>query len=63
MATSGDREPVAAGESTGGTRRPWSRRTFWHGVGLAFAVALAWLVMRAYRQPEFLLEFSNLRLC
>ncbi len=63
MVTSGERDPVAAGESAAGGPRFWSRRTFWHGVGLAFAAALVWLVMRAYRQPEFLLEFSNLRLC
>lgn len=63
MVTSGERDPDACSETATDAPRLWSRRTLWHGVGLAFAVALAWLVMRAYRQPEFLLEISNLRLC
>ena len=63
MEPSGDRAHIDAGNTATGGHRLWSRRTLWHGVGLAFAVALAWLVLRAYRQPEFLLEFSSLRLC
>lgn len=40
-----------------------SRRAVWHTAGLLVALALAWLVFQAYRQPEFLLELSNMRLC
>ncbi len=63
MGTGGARESIDAGEMATGGRRLWWRRTLWHGIGLAFAVALAWLVMRAYRQPELLLGISNLGLC
>jgi hypothetical protein len=46
-----------------GTRRFLSRRTLWHTAGLLIALALAWLILRGYRQPEFLLDFVNMRLC
>ena len=46
-----------------GTRRFLSRRTLWHTAGLLVALALAWLILRGYRQPEFLLDFVNMRLC
>ena len=46
-----------------GARRFLSRRTLWHTVGLLTALALAWLILRGYRQPEFLLDFANMRLC
>jgi len=40
-----------------------SRRTLWHSLGVLAAVALAILLLQAYRQPDLLLELSNLRLC
>lgn len=40
-----------------------SRRLVWHSVGLIAAVLVAWLVFRGYRQPDFLLDFANMRLC
>jgi hypothetical protein len=40
-----------------------SRRLVWHSLGLIVAVAVAWLVFRGYRQPEFLLDLANMRLC
>ncbi|MEP7327841.1 MAG: hypothetical protein ABI777_01420 [Betaproteobacteria bacterium] len=40
-----------------------ARRTLWHTVGVLLALALALLVLQAYRQPELMLELSNLRLC
>jgi len=46
-----------------GARRLLSRRTLWHTAGLLIALALAWLILRGYRQPEFLLDFVNMRLC
>ena len=46
-----------------GARRFLSRRTLWHTAGLLIALALAWLILRGYRQPEFLLDFANMRLC
>jgi len=46
-----------------GARRFLSRRTLWHTAGLLIALALAWLILRGYRQPEFLLDFVNMRLC
>jgi hypothetical protein len=43
---------------------PWlARRTLWHTLGLLLALALAWLVLQAYRQPDLILELSSLRLC
>jgi len=46
-----------------GRRRIASRRIFWHTVGLLIALALAWLILRGYRQPEFILDFASMRLC
>ena len=46
-----------------GPRRLLAQRAFWHSVGLLLALAVAWLVFRAYRQPDFLIDFVNLRLC
>lgn len=40
-----------------------SRRTLWHSLGVLAALALAILLLQAYRQPDLLLELSNLRLC
>jgi hypothetical protein len=40
-----------------------SRRLVWHSLGLIVAVAVAWLIFRGYRQPEFLLDLANMRLC
>jgi len=44
-------------------RRFLSHRVFWHSVGLLLALAVAWLVFRAYRQPDFLIDFANMQLC
>ncbi len=41
----------------------FARRAVWHTLGVLLAVLVAWLVFRAYRQPDFLLDFVNLRLC
>jgi hypothetical protein len=46
-----------------GPRRLLAQRAFWHSVGLLLALAVAWMVFRAYRQPDFLIDFVNLRLC
>ena len=39
------------------------RRVAWHALGLVVAALLAWLILRGYRQPEFLLDLANMRLC
>ena len=39
------------------------RRVVWHAVGLVIAALVAWLILRGYRQPEFLLDLANMRLC
>ena len=44
-------------------RRLLSRRTLWHSLGMLVALALAWLIVRAYQQPALLIELSNWRLC
>ena len=44
-------------------RRFFSRRVFWHSAGVLLALAIAWLVFRAYRQPDFLIDFVNMQLC
>jgi hypothetical protein len=31
--------------------------------GLVIAALVAWLIFRAYRQPDFLLDLANMRLC
>ena len=43
---------------------PWFvRRALWHTAGMLVALALALLLLQAYRQPDLLLELSNFRLC
>jgi hypothetical protein len=39
------------------------RRVAWHALGLVIAALVAWLILRGYRQPEFLLDLANMRLC
>jgi len=39
------------------------RRVAWHALGLVVAALLAWAILRGYRQPEFLLDLANMRLC
>jgi hypothetical protein len=58
-----DLEPSGNGGALHGVRRVLSRRLVWHTAGLVVALVLAWLVFQAYRQPEFMLELSNMRLC
>jgi hypothetical protein len=43
--------------------RFYSQRAFWHSLGLLLALAVAWLAFRAYRQPDFLIDFANMQLC
>jgi hypothetical protein len=40
-----------------------SQRVIWHSIGILLALAVAWLVFLAYRQPEFLIDFGNMQLC
>jgi len=49
--------------ATATSRRFFSHRAFWHSAGILLALAVAWLVFRAYRQPDFLLELANMQLC
>jgi len=49
--------------ATAKSRRFFSRRVFWHSAGILLALAIAWLVFRAYRQPDFLIDFVNMQLC
>ena len=44
-------------------RRFFVRRTLWHTTGLIAALILAWFIFRAYREPDFIIDFMNLRLC
>jgi hypothetical protein len=53
----------AGRDRVAGLHRLASRRTLWHTIGLLVALALAWLVLRGYRQPEFIIDFMNMRLC
>jgi hypothetical protein len=34
-----------------------------HTIALLLALAIAWLVFAAYRQPDFILDFAGIRLC
>jgi hypothetical protein len=56
-----DLHPARGGAA--GLRRGAYRRIVWHTVGLLAAVALAWLIMRAYRQPDFIIDLVNMNLC
>jgi hypothetical protein len=40
-----------------------ARRLAWHALAVLAAAVVAWLILRGYRQPEFLLDFVNMRLC
>lgn len=44
-------------------RRRAFRPTLRHSLGLLVALALAWLIMRAYRDPALMIELANWRLC
>ena len=46
-----------------GGRRFLSARVVWHTLGIVVAIAVAWLIMRAYRQPEFMLDLMNMSWC
>ena len=54
---------AAKNGATATSRRFFSHRAFWHSAGILLALAVAWLVFRAYRQPDFLLELANMQLC
>jgi hypothetical protein len=56
-----DLEP-ARGAAAGMRPRSY-RRIVWHTVGLLVAAALAWLIMRAYRQPDFIIDLVSMSLC
>lgn len=58
-----DRPEPSLANASEGAPRSTSRRFFWHMLGLLLAAAVAWLVLLAYRQPDLMLELSNLRLC
>ena len=49
--------------ATAKSRRFFSHRAFWHSAGILLALAVTWLVFRAYRQPDFLLDLANMQLC
>lgn len=53
----------ARGEAAAGRAHPLNRRGVWHVVAFLLALAVAWLVARAYRQPGFILDFANFLLC
>jgi len=52
-----------AAEARDGRARVAARRTLWRWLGLVLAATIAWLLVVAYRQPEFVLDLANLRLC
>jgi uncharacterized membrane protein len=60
-----DSTGIAAGND-GAAREPRRflfRRAVWHSAGFLLALAIAWLVFRAYRQPDFLIDLVNMQLC
>jgi hypothetical protein len=50
-------------DATALLRRFLTHRAVWHTAGLIVALVVTWLLFRAYRQPDFILDFMNLRLC
>jgi hypothetical protein len=55
--------PSSAYGAAGRLRRFLSQRAFWHSLGFLLALAIAWLVMRAYRQPDFMIDLANMQFC
>jgi hypothetical protein len=56
-------ENAAAARESAGARRWTAARITWHAVGLVLAAVLAWLIVRAYRQPDFIIDLVNTMLC
>ncbi|HEX6793267.1 MAG TPA: hypothetical protein VF304_05390 [Casimicrobiaceae bacterium] len=54
------REPLPSSEND--TTRAGAR-VAWHALAMLLALAIAWLVFAAYRQPDFVLDFAGIRLC
>jgi hypothetical protein len=54
---------VESATPTSASPRTGLRRAGWHALGLVIAALVAWLILRGYRQPEFLLDLANMRLC
>jgi hypothetical protein len=53
------REPsTIPGAGAGG-----GRRHAWHALGVLLAAVVAWLIVAAYRQPDFILDLAGMRLC
>ena len=61
--TRGDDDSDRKGGAAHEPRRFFSHRAFWHAAGVLLALAIAWLVFRAYRQPDFLIDIVNMQLC
>ncbi|HLW12095.1 MAG TPA: hypothetical protein VKU81_05300 [Casimicrobiaceae bacterium] len=56
-----DQSPVSSAASdrdAGG-----GRRFAWHALAVLLAAVVAWLILAAYRQPDFILDFAGMRLC
>jgi len=39
------------------------RRFAWHALAVLLAAVVAWLILAAYRQPDFILDLAGMRLC
>jgi hypothetical protein len=61
--THGETSSLPSNGAAAMLRRFFLRRTLWHTTGLIAALVLAWFVFRAYRQPDFIIDFMNMRLC
>jgi hypothetical protein len=59
-----DREALIEGDGAArGPRRFVASRALRRTVGILLALAVAWFIMRAYRSPEFIIDFANMSLC
>ena len=56
-------DSLGAARDPAGARHWGYRRIIWHAIGLVMAALLAWLLLRAYRQPDFMIDMVNLMLC
>ena len=56
-----DAEPPSGqnARDAAGVRRFGTRRVLWHSLGLVIALALAWLLLAAYRQPDFMIDMLS----
>jgi hypothetical protein len=57
------RDQSAASSAASNSDRGSGRRFAWHALAVLLAAVVAWLILAAYRQPDFILDLAGMRLC